>query len=218
MAHQNRNEPAKVVDPTLYQHAWEVYRTGVTGEKQLAQALGIGNTLAGRLINVGIVELSLPPLRRKLVGALQLAQQLDVDEAAQSMALSRTLIRGLIKVGVKRLRSLDADPEQISAQTLMTAAPRLALTNEELSKTTAVSEDATDKLIAAAASVGEAYAGVLKEIASQRLPRAPAPGRLPIKAELKDLLGDDLSEDTLAQLEDSDGAARLRLPGEDVEE
>ena len=198
-----------VVDPDLYRRAWEVYKSGANSPNALSKALGIPHKLAGRLINLGVVELGLPPLRRKLMAALQLAQQMDVDEAARSMALGRTLIRGMISLGVQRLESLKKNPEELKAETLFSAGPRLVLANEELSKQN-TSADHEARLLHATANAQAVFAEILHDIASTQLPRAPTPGKLPFKEELAALMGDDVSPEMLAQFEDGPDGAVLR--------
>lgn len=150
-------------DPKLYSEAWDIYRRDPF-ENALRRGLGIARSTAKTLIETGVPELGLPPLREKMKAVLRLASQMDVEESAKSLALGRAAIRTGIGKFARAITMLE--PDEIPPALIVPQLATLVTINEKLSRAERLEAepDFTEKDIA------DTLSELLTVVASRRLP------------------------------------------------
>lgn len=161
--------------PEVYQKVWKAYLED-TSLRSVQRKTGISRVTVTKLVQDGVPSLGLPPIREKFAEAMRLANQMDIDEAAKSIAMGRAAVRKqlgmLMVIQNRKIKALETDPDGISRKVNIrdhtSALKDTVLLNERLSAPTP--EDDEAKALNSAAEVAEIFGGVLRSIAARRIP------------------------------------------------
>jgi hypothetical protein len=168
------------IDPEKHQAAWEIYKETPT-VAAIVRGMGIPREVAERWVELGVPEVGLPSLRKKLKAMMALASQLDIEEGARNLAKLKATERVLINKhleAAQNLRPEQIPPGLIVQNTVQLAALHMKLNPEDEGKKQVETED-----------VVRAFGTLLKTIAQKRLPQVPSGMSGSIDVEAKEVVG-----------------------------
>ena len=159
------SKPHSASDPTIYARAWKAYLCEPT-VRSVRAAIGGSTDRAVRLVNRGLPEWELAPLRQKYQQALALAAQMDTDEGARALALGRGALRTTQARLVAALAGRTFSPDTLSDRDLLRALVAVQRRVEE----TAADPDQEQQRLRASESLGKALGGLLESVVKRLMP------------------------------------------------